>query len=104
MSIIKPNGRKVVLPRGGLDDQWKLIIRHYAGADARRWRNLAMLALRESSGWPLECIANAFCHPKGHVGRCIARVRSDLRARFQPADLVSLCDSDDSEDADQFAA
>lgn len=30
---------------------------------------LAMLALRENVGWPLERIGSEFGHPKGHVTR-----------------------------------
>ena len=101
MSTIRPTGHKVILPRGGLDEQWELLIRHHIQADPRKWRYLAMLALKENAGWPLECIANAFQHPKGHISRCIAQVKRDLRARFEPAQLQGLCDPDDSED---FAA
>ena len=90
MSMIRPNGHKVMLPRGGLKQQWDLIIRDYAKADARKWKYLAMLALKENAGWPLECIGQVFKHPKGHVSRCLTRVNRDLHARFSPQERLGL--------------
>ena len=42
-----------------------------------------MLALRENAGWPLEYIGTVFGHPKGHVTRCLARIKRDLRQGFR---------------------
>lgn len=82
MSACDRLGRKVFLPRTGADTFWKLIYDHYAGADERKWRYLAMLALRENAGWPLDRIGKVFGHPKGHVTRCLARIKAELRERF----------------------
>jgi hypothetical protein len=97
MSMIRPNGRKVVIPRCGMQEQWELLRRYYARADARKWRYLAMLALKENAGWPLECIANAFEHPKGHISRCLVSVKQELRSTFAAQDLFGLAESDDDE-------
>jgi hypothetical protein len=90
MSMIRKNGLKVVLPRATLEQQWELIIRHYAKANPRRWKYLAMLALKENAGWPLECIGVVFEHSKGHVSRCLARVKRELQARFSPHERAGL--------------
>ena len=83
MSVARPDGTKVLLPRSGPDEFWQLIHDHFAGDDARKWKYLAMLALRENAGWPLERIGNVFGHPKGHVTRCLTRIKRELRARFE---------------------
>ena len=83
MSVTRYNGTKILLPRSGADEFWNLIHVHFAGEDPRRWKYLAMLALRENAGWPLERIGQVFAHPKGHVTRCLASIKAELRARFQ---------------------
>jgi len=83
MSVAKPNGTKILLPRSGPDQFWQIIHNHFAGEDARKWKYLAMLALRENAGWPLDRIGAVFGHPKGHVTRCLACIKSELRAGFQ---------------------
>lgn len=83
MSVARPNGTKILLPRSGPDQFWQLIHDHFAGDDARRWKYLAMLALRENAGWPLDRIGNVFGHPKGHVTRCLARIKQELREDFE---------------------
>ncbi len=95
MSTIRPNGQKIILPRCGVDEQWRLIIEHHMQANPRRWKYLAMLALKENAGWPLECIGNAFQHPKGHISRCIARIKLELQDRFLPSDPAGLCHPDE---------
>jgi hypothetical protein len=77
-------GFKIVLPRGGPDEFWQQVHDHYAGASPLKWKYLAMLALRENAGWPLDCIGLAFGHPKGHVSRCLQQVSDELRRNFQP--------------------
>jgi hypothetical protein len=100
MSLVRHNGEKILLPRRGLWEQWKLIHDHYAQADAIKWKRLAMLALQMNAGWPLDCIGNAFGHPKGHVSRSIALVQRELRERFAEASsLLDLADVDDFDDA-----
>ncbi len=79
MSVARRNGTKVVLPRTGADEFWQLVHDHFANADERKWRYLAMLALRENAGWPLDRIGNVFGHPKGHVTRCLARIKQEMR-------------------------
>ena len=49
MSVVNGYGHKVTLDRVGPDAFWRLVVRQYAG-DERRWRYLAMLALRENAG------------------------------------------------------
>lgn len=41
-----------------------------------------MLALRENGGWPLDRIGNVFNHPKGHVTRCLTRIKEEIRQTF----------------------
>ena len=83
MSVMRYSEMKVVLPRTGADEFWKLIHDHYAGDDSRKWKYLAMLALRENAGWTLEDIGRVFNHPKGHVTRCLEAVKSEIRERFR---------------------
>ena len=105
MSMIRPNGHKVVLPRAGVEQQWDLIITHYAQADVRRWKYLAMLALKENAGWPLDCIGNVFQHPKGHISRCLTVVKRELQRTFLPQDRVGLGSAEDELfDDEQLAA
>lgn len=42
-----------------------------------------MLALRENAGWPLETIGLVFGHSKGHVTRCLAGIKEEVRRRFE---------------------
>lgn len=94
MSVVYKHS-KVILPRTGADVFWKLIHDHYAQEDSRKWKYLAMLALRENAGWPLDDIARVFHHPKGHITRCLANIKSDLRNRFEPTpDLHDLVPDD----------
>ncbi|MCA9111882.1 MAG: hypothetical protein KDA52_18155 [Planctomycetaceae bacterium] len=93
MSVAKPNGTKVVLPRTGADEFWQTVHDHYAGDDARKWKYLAMLALRENAGWPLDRIGNVFGHPKGHITRCLRRIKEELRGSFyRSPDFLELSD------------
>lgn len=87
MSIMHHDGHKILLPRGGPDHFWQLVHDHYADEDPLLWKYLAMLALRENAGWPLEHIGRVFDHNKGHVTRCLHLVKRDLRTRFRPTDL-----------------
>lgn len=89
MSIVDRREVKLVLPRSGPEDIWKQIVDEFAGDDPLKWKYLAMLALRENGGWPLHWIGMAFHHPKGHVTRCLARVKQQLRAHF-PAEELSV--------------
>lgn len=82
MTVIDEAGNKIVLPRLGPDRFWAQLAQHYAGDSPRRWKYLAMLTLHESAGWTLEQIACAFRHPRGHVSRCIAGLKRDLRRKF----------------------
>ena len=85
MSTIKRNQTKVILPRCGQDEFWNFIKEHYAQETPLRWKYLAMLALRENAGWPIEQIGLVFGHPKGHVTRCLAAIKHELRRRFDLA-------------------
>ncbi|TWU13090.1 hypothetical protein CA54_19160 [Symmachiella macrocystis] len=83
MSTVKFDGTKIVLPKTGADVFWQTVHEHYAGEDQRKWKYLAMLALRENAGWPLDKIGMVFGHPKGHVTRCLDRIKCDLRQGFR---------------------
>ena len=96
MSVVRQNETKIVLPRTGPDHFWRIIHNHYAGDDPRKWKYLAMLALRENAGWPLEYIGQVFGHPKGHVTRCLVKIKRDLRARFRMSPSVLELSDDES--------
>lgn len=99
MSTVNKDGTKIVLPRSGPDEFWQAIHRHFAGEDQRKWKYLAMLALRENAGWPLEQIGKVFDHPKGHVTRCLARIKRDLREHFRMSpSLLELTQDEAAED------
>lgn len=89
MSITNRHGTKVVLPRSGPDAFWDALDEEYQPDDDRQWRYLAMLALRENCGWPVERIGRAFGHNKGHITRCLERIKQDIRDRFNIEDLWS---------------
>ncbi|MEW4490704.1 hypothetical protein AB1L42_21655 [Thalassoglobus sp. JC818] len=95
MSVTRRNGTKVLLPRTGPDEFWNLIHDNFAGADQRKWKYLAMLALRENAGWPLDRIGNVFGHPKGHVTRCLTRIKQELREEFDVSPEMLGADEDD---------
>jgi hypothetical protein len=84
MSIVNQKNLKVLLPRTGPDDFWQVISDSFARADERKWKYLAMLALRENAGWPLEHIAKVFRHQPGHVVRCLTKIKEELRDVFEP--------------------
>lgn len=79
MSMTDKKGSKIVLDRAGRDAFWDLVADRYAEDDPRKWRYLAMLALRENAQWSLELIGKAFGHHRGHVTRCLTQVRMKLR-------------------------
>lgn len=83
MSMVRQDDTKITLPRTGPDLFWKLVCDHFAGNDSRKWKYLAILALRENAGWPLERIGTVFGHPKGHISRCLRRIKEELREQFQ---------------------
>lgn len=79
MSVMNRGGERVLLTRSERDAFWDLVNERYAGEDTRKWKYLAMLALRENAQWPLEMIGKAFGHHRGHVMRCLNQVREKLR-------------------------
>jgi len=86
MSTVNEKGLKIVLPRLGEDSQWETIHKEYTAKNRLRWKYLAMLSLQINAGWSLEHIGFAFGHPKGHIVRCLDKVKAELRERFQYAD------------------
>ncbi len=95
MSTIKQDGTKIILPRTGPDHFWRLVHDHYAHEDPKKWKYLAMLALRENAGWPLEQIGLVFGHPKGHVTRCLVKIKQELRRRFHMSpEVLEFADRD----------
>ena len=87
MSVTRKDGTKIVLHRSGQDAFWDALDEQFEADDERTWKYLAMLALRENAGWPVERIGRAFGHNKGHVTRCLERIKSDIRLRFNLEDL-----------------
>ncbi len=85
MSVVRQDGLKVELPRTGADCFWKLIHEHYAEDRKTRWKYLAMVALHENAGWPLDKIGMVFGHSKGHVSRCVMNTKDELHKRFKVA-------------------
>lgn len=83
MSVMGRDRQKVILPRTGPDEFWQAVRQHYADHNERKWKQLAMLALRESADWPLDLIALAFGHSPGAIARTLERTRADIRERFQ---------------------
>jgi hypothetical protein len=83
MTVVDRHTQKVTLHRNNSQDLWECIQRHFATDDLRRWKYLAMFALREMAGWNLEQIGLAMGHPRGHVCRCLRKIREDLRAKFE---------------------
>lgn len=94
MSVCGPDGIRVVLPRTGPDEFWQLIRENFADDDPRKWKYLAMLALRENAGWPLETIGAVFGHRKGHVTRCLSHIKQELRSRFASSPELLALDPD----------
>lgn len=94
MSIVNEAGTKVSLNRAGPDGFWEAIVNRKR-PNERRWRYLAMLALRENAGWPVERIGLAFGHDRGHVSRCLRKVKDELRAELSMEPSLRI-----AEDAD----
>jgi len=89
MSVMNHRGEKIVLARGGLDRFWHDVLRYYGRHNPKRWRALAMLALRVNGRWPLECIARTFELERRHVAAHLMRIRRDLREQFDvPASVL----------------
>lgn len=82
MTLIDRHEQKIPLPRAGVSELWTRVQNHFAQDDPVVWRDLAMLALRESSGWTLEQIGTAMGLTRGHVCRRLQSVKQDLRQRF----------------------
>lgn len=99
MSVMNRDKVKVVLPRSGPDEFWQLVEEHFAGEDLLKWKYLAMLALRENAGWPLDQIGLVFQHPKGHVTRCLEAIKRELRGRFAVDSSPRARGADEEEDA-----
>lgn len=89
MSVTDPDGAKILLPRSGPDAFWDALDEQFSPHNDRVWKYLAMLALRENAGWPVERIARAFRHNKGHITRCLERIKNEIRWRFNVEDLWS---------------
>jgi hypothetical protein len=67
------------------DRLWDLIQSDWAGDNARRWKMLACIHLRLHCHWPLETIARALGHARGHVLRMINSGLNDLQATYADA-------------------
>lgn len=82
MSVVRRDGTKIVLDRRGKDTFWERVQDRFDGQSDLLWRYLAMLALNDVAGWSVEQIGRAFGHNRGHISRCIERVRTELRHEF----------------------
>ncbi|MGC1274925.1 MAG: hypothetical protein WBC44_14560 [Planctomycetaceae bacterium] len=82
MSVVDHRNVKLDLHRSGPDLFWQLM-GEWAGDDALRWKYLGMLALRENAGWSMSAIGLAFGHDRGHVCRCIASVKQQIRRQCE---------------------
>lgn len=82
MTTVDHNGFKVILARFGDDVFWSEVADKYADQRPDRWRNLAILALRENAGWPLDRISMSFGISCGQLSRVLSKVKSELRERF----------------------
>ncbi len=102
MTVIRKNNQKVLLPRLEGEDFWEMIHKHYARQDAQKWKGLAILALRENAGWPLDKIGSVFGHHKGHVSRILTNVKQELRDCFeQSPEWLCMPDQDDFPNLDK---
>ena len=83
MSIMNEDGVKIVLERGGPEEFWDVVERNYAKDDPFKWKYLAALVLRELARWPVERIALALDHDKGHISRALQQIHNDLQQKFR---------------------
>jgi hypothetical protein len=88
MSMVRLDGSKTVVDCTGPNVFWDAVEEQFA-QDDHLWKTLAMLALRENAGWTVERIGRAFGHTRGHVTRCLERIKRELRLRLDPAGLAS---------------
>lgn len=96
MTVIREDNMKILLPRLEGEDFWEMIHEHYAREKPLKWKNLAILALRENAGWPLEKIGLVFGHHKGHVARILSKVKQEIRDTFeQSPDWLCMPEQDD---------
>lgn len=82
MTVVNSKHSKILLPRSGPDLFWQLLAEHYALEDEMRWRDLAILSLREIAGWTHERIGLAFGLNRGTVCRCLQKIKRELRQQF----------------------
>lgn len=86
MSTVNRHDVKITLPRTGTDPLWQQLLTEFAIDDPLRWKYLAMLALRENSGWSMQDIGFVFGHSKGHVSRCLANIKRQVRKHLEAQD------------------
>ena len=105
MSVVDKDGNKVVLPRVGPEEFWDLVRDNYAHDDTQKWKTLAILALRENAGWPLEVIAQVFGHHRGHILRLLTQVKRELQARFDRSpEWLDMHDPDAIDESESASA
>jgi hypothetical protein len=82
MSVVNQNGEKILLPAKDPDAFWGHVIDEYAHRNPAAWRELAMLMLREVSGWTYDRIALVFDVHPGTALRTVQRVSKRFRDEF----------------------
>lgn len=84
MSAIRATGERAELPRAAPASPLITTLRQFAGRDARRWRFVAALVLREAHGLQLGEIGQAIGRSPGQVSRGLRRVVERLREEPRP--------------------
>ncbi len=83
MSVINRNGLKVILGKDGMSEIWRQLQKDYLSRKPYRQRWMAMFCLREMCGWTIESISFVVGQPKGHVSRCLKRIKEELVEQFE---------------------
>jgi len=111
MSVVDQRNFKILLPRLDLPQIWRMLLDEYFGStesDPVCRKRLAMLALHENAGWPMEEIGRLFNHDRGHVSRSLQAIKKQIRQRFHDPEAIPredvhkdhLTQSPQSEDAE----
>lgn len=100
MSTANSQGKKIIL-QSQKCCALRIIGRHWAKKDRRKWRGLAMLVLK-ADGWSETQIAHAFGVNRGHVNRAVQRVRSAVSAALEIERLPNENSPEGDPEADEL--